>query len=110
MKLKPDHDYTFFRVDEARNAKEKSQGIKYHYIGEILSDSWGSGEPKDRLLWDEDANSGDYWKYSEIYPELIAFVNQSIKEGYLMCIGEGITKDGKYGHVQDYELKGEIIE
>lgn len=90
MILRPGYYYTFFRIDEARRKEEEQKNIKYLYLGEILSDSWGEGEPKDKLLWDEDANSGDFWKYEDIYPELLEFVNQSIKEGFTLHIGETV--------------------
>lgn len=92
MILRPEHFYTFFRQDPIRHKKENDDAsIDYPYIGEILSDSWGGGkEPKDRLLWDEDSNSGDFWKYDDIYPELIEFVNQSIREGFHMHVCETV--------------------
>lgn len=91
MILRPNYYYSFLRSDKIRYKKEREENIKYPYMGEILSDSWGDGkEPKDRLLWDEDWNSGDFWKYDDIYPELLQFINTSIKEGYKIDIAETI--------------------
>jgi hypothetical protein len=91
MILRPNHYYSFLREDTIRYKKEREDNIEYPYIGEILSDSWGDGkEPKDKLLWDEDWNSGDFWKYEDIYPELLDFINASIKEGYNIYICETV--------------------
>jgi hypothetical protein len=90
MILRPNYCYSFLRTDPVRYKKEREDAnIKYPYIGEILSDSWGEGkEPKDRLLWDEDWNSADFWEYENIYPELIAFINMSVTEGFIIDIAE----------------------
>lgn len=83
MILRPNYVYSFLRTDPKRWKKEREESIKYPYIGEILSDSWGDDkEPKDRLLWDEDCSSGDFWEYDAIYPELLAFLNESINQGF----------------------------
>ena len=103
MILRPNYYYSFLRTDEIRYKKEREENIKYPYIGEILSDSWGDAkEPKDKLLWDEDCCSGDFWKYDDIYLELIEFVNQSIKEGYKIDIAE--TTDDHTVKPNDYTI------
>ena len=109
VKIKPGYSYGFFRADMARREKEEAdKDIKYPYCGEILSDSWGdSKQPKDRLLWDEDVNSGDFWTGGDIYPELVEFVNKAIKEGYTVFIGEGKKVNGVWENTGDFKLKGE---
>lgn len=106
MKLKPNKTYSFWRVDYIRM---KTNIEKYGYIGEILSDSWGQGpEVKDKLLWDEDVNSGDVWRYEDIYPELITFVNETLSSPcYILYIRESSDNDDD---AVDYELRCEIIE
>jgi len=110
MILRPNYCYSFLRTDTVRYKKEREESIKYPYIGEILSDSWGDGaEPKDRLLWDEDINSADYWVYEDIYPELIAFINKSVEEGFEIHICE--TYEDPYNpkvKPNDYKIKEPI--
>jgi hypothetical protein len=95
--LKRGYDYTFLRYSE----KDRVLFENYGYIGEVLSDSWGSGEPKDRLMWDVDINSFDFWDYFGIYPELVSFVNKSLDEGYELFIGESKLNE----KTNDIELK-----
>lgn len=98
--------YAFFRVDP-KLALESTKENPYY--GECLSDSWGSGAPKDNLLWDGDFNSIDTWMYEDMYPELIAIVNESLKEGYTIHMSEGKYVDGEYQHTADYEGKETLI-
>jgi hypothetical protein len=82
MILRPGHYYSFWRIDKTRK-----DDPTYH--NEILSDSWGDGAtPQDRLLWDDDVNSGDIFAYSEIYPELVAFVNQTNSGQFKIVVRE----------------------
>lgn len=91
MILRPGYYYSFLRTNYKRHMKEREDiNNKYPYFGEILSDSWGNqnGNPIEKFMWDEDSTSGDFWKYEDIYPELLFFVNSSIKEGYHIDICE----------------------
>jgi len=111
MILRPNYCYSFLRTDPVRYKKEREDtNIKYPYIGEILSDCWGEGkEPKDRLLWDGDWNSGDFWEYENIYPELITFINMSVTEGFEIHICE--TYEEPYNpkvKPNDYKIKEPI--
>ena len=90
MKLKPGFYYSFLRVDVNRRNKEIAEGIKHHYVGGVLSDSWGTGPREELIAWGEDACSGDFWSYDDIYPELLKAINQSIFEGYEVHVAESI--------------------
>ena len=90
MKLKPGFYYSFLRVDVNRRNKEISEGVKHHYVGGVLSDSWGTGPREELIAWGEDACSGDFWSYDDIYPELLKAINHSISEGYEVHVAENV--------------------
>ncbi len=99
MILRPGHYYSFWRIDKTRK-----EDPTYH--NEILSDSWGDGtNPQDRLLWDDDVNSGDIFAYSEIYPELVTFVNETDFIQFYIVVRESV--DLEKGEIVDFKIKNE---
>jgi len=116
MKFKDGKTYAFFRrvKNYSFQGALDAEPTCLNVDEECLSDSWGEkyickdGAERNGLLWDQDFNSIDMWNKSNLYRELIEFVNISIRERHEVICSEG-NEDSKYTDpAQEYTLTEEI--